>query len=136
MVVTVSAAVAGDLADVVDRVRVDQRPSRVLRDQGVQILRSFRGCPNCGVGSVIGEVAVPHDYIRVVHAEDNAVGASLQQTQVPDLAGRVPLDRMPPASGVKAVRLSDHDSVGINRIGHTRTAAGKGTEILHHCAVP
>src|SRR5215471_5906178 len=37
MVVTVSAAVAGDLADVVDRVRVDQRPSRVLRDQGVQV---------------------------------------------------------------------------------------------------
>ena len=46
MVVTAYAAVAGDLADVVDCIRVDQSLSRVLWDQRVQVLHSFGGCPD------------------------------------------------------------------------------------------
>ena len=78
VVVPLPAAVASNLADVVDRIRVDQGPSRVLWDQGVQVLHSFGGCPHQGVGGVIGDVAVANDHARVIHAERDAVGASLQ----------------------------------------------------------
>src|SRR5690349_21029123 len=43
---------------------------------------------------------------------------------------------MPLASGTKSVGLTDDDSVGIDRIGHTGGAAGECAEILHHRAIP
>src|SRR5271169_1979008 len=58
VVITILGAVAGDLADVVDGVGVDQHPTGVGRDEGIQILHAPGRGPDHGMRGVVKQVAV------------------------------------------------------------------------------
>lgn len=136
MVVTVFAAVAGDLADVVNGIRVDQCPTGFGGDQRVQITHPVGGSPDHGVRRIIRDIPVADDDIRIVDGEGDAVGSTLKDAQIFDLSRGVPADSVPVADRDAAVGLPDDDFRGVDGVGHTSLATWKCAQILHPGTVP
>ncbi len=132
----VSAAVSGDLSDVVDGVGIDKNPSGVCGDQRVQIFHAGVRSPDHGVGSVGGDVAIAHDDVGVIDSESNAVGAPLDQAEVADLTGRIPQNGVPVTGGLAAIGLAGDVSGGIDGAGDAGDSSPERAQVFHGGTVP
>ncbi len=124
-------AIADDLSDVVDGVGVDERPSGVGGDQGVEILHAAARSPDHGVGRVVRQVAVTDGHVGIINRESDAVVSTGNDSEIVNLVGSVPHDGVPVTAGAGAIGLADDHAGVIDRVGDAGQAAGEDTEILH-----
>ena len=76
MVVAALGSVAGDLAQGVNGIGVNQHPAGVGGDPIVQVLHAAGGCPEHGMRGIVPYISVANYLVAVVDAEGDAVSAA------------------------------------------------------------